>query len=189
MGVAALVVLGVGLSSCKVPHCSDAVMEGITYRATVLEPYSQTGQFPGPDPIGRGDNPSCNARDGLVPGAAVALRMTGWDDGGNCATAVGRIVEAPAQVTLREPAQPGHRSAALLAAVSAVELPSCNGLWALEYLPAPGGASNPFAEPQAGQPPPLVLLRTFFPATGALPECRVCQDYFVVRVAPVSSTP
>jgi hypothetical protein len=164
--------------------CTSAVETGRTYSATVLEPYSKTGKYPGSDPVGRGSAASCEALGDISEGAVVAVEMTGHEDDGNCARAVGRITQAPSPVTLQAPtAELGHRSA-LLSSAAKVVIGGCRGSWYISYFRGPlAQTDDPFAAPTAGEVPPAVMRRQFAPDPDAPAGCVACQDYFVVQLS------
>jgi hypothetical protein len=112
----------VGVVACKAPPCDeDVLQEGKTYQAVVLEPYSTSGTYPGPDPVKR-TSPTCGELDGIGAGTSVSLKLTGWaDHGDSCRPASAIMVEVPSGVTILElgspsshgPAQPSLRLKAL----------------------------------------------------------------------------
>src|SRR5262245_44053217 len=115
--------------------CDEVLESGTTYVATVLEPYSDHGRFPGPDPISRGMNPSCADLDGIQEGSEIAIKMTGRDDGtGNCAGAIGLVTAAPPAVKLESTFTIHNGGHALLAAGALATLSSCKGLWTVELF-------------------------------------------------------
>jgi hypothetical protein len=182
LGVA-LCVLGLSAGGCKPRPCGpDEIKEGKTYEATVLAPYSESGAYPGMDPVGRGAE-SCGGIDGIDVGTTVAIQMTGrGNTADNCRPALGRLVQVPSSVTVIKTGAPTGSPSSLLAGISSVSVNGCKGWYVLEYFQADHENADIFSEPELGKEPPVVMRRDFRPDQDSAGNCKPCEDYFVVRL-------
>ena len=181
---AAFLVLLAG-TGCKLPRCSELFRVGARYQATVLEPLSISGRFPAPPPV-RSITTSCAALDGIKERTVITLEMTSWNEDGNCAAPVGRIVSAPAEVTLQSTGGPGNDGAAILAAASLANVGNCSGLWSVSYYRGESGNDQVLGAATVGKPPPAIIIRRFFPASESASPCTICEDAFAVTLEQVS---
>ena len=177
----ALGLLVSGVVSCQAPPCDHVLQEGKVYKAVVLAPYSESGLYPGPNPVDIVPDMGCNGSDGLVEGTTVSLKMVGRFDGESCREALGMPEEVPPAVSITKAISIGNSPVALLGGIGLATINGCSGQYSLRYYRV-GGAPDPFAVPVPGQTPSVVLLRNFSLDAGAAAGCKSCVEYFVVQL-------
>lgn len=180
--VMALVMMIVG---CKTTPCNTELRENEIYAATVLEKYSTTGRFPGPDPMTRGA--SCDPLEDIDIGSIIAVEKTGYEhaSGASCASSTGDIVEVPGNVKVQSRVRSAFlEESALVTASGRVSIGSCVGAWIVYFFRNVQGGDLS-EEPVPGQPPKVVLRRRFIPDSGdaGCSLVPLCEDYYSVRLA------
>ena len=170
-----------GVVACHAPPCDHVLQEGKIYKALVLASYSESGLYPGPNPVWLGEGVGCNGIDGLVEGTTVSLKMVGRYDGESCREALGVLEQVPPAVSLTKAGHYVNFPVGLLGGTGLATINGCSGQYSLEYYRV-RGAEDSFSVPVPGQTPSVVLLRSFVPDTGADAGCKSCAEYFVVQL-------
>lgn len=187
----AIVVLGAAGAGCTTRLCAPEGLSssGEVLSATIVEPYTATGDFTYDQQIVLGNGPTapCPGNDGLVQGASVEFRTAGMVDNGTktCQLIRAQTIAVPAPITAvsddTDPltnAQVEHDQSIIYSAEQ-VSVNGCDGAYDFAILSgdSPGGI---FSTPVAGMRPPAVLYRLFLPSTSA---CQLCFDTFVIQLA------
>ena len=177
----ALCLLVSGVVSCQAPPCDHDLQEGEVYKAVVLAPYSESGPYPGPNPIYIPPNMGCDGIDGLAEGTTVSLIMIGRGDDQTCRQALGMLEQVPTGVNLIDPGKPEGDQGTFLTGSALATINGCSGRYTIEFFRV-RGAPDPFAVPELGKTPSAVMLRRFSLDATAVAGCKSCVEYFVVQL-------
>lgn len=162
--------------------CNDEASQSGHYQVTVVEAYDATTTFKGTTLAST--RPTCPTSDGLLAGARLEVQGKDTVARGGCKSVVGDIVSTPPEITLQGPpvSQLGTAEAKdgtdIMVAGAHVTMPAGEGDLVLD-LRAGGASGGIFGTPVPGNLPPVILLRTFYPAADPFQRC---YDEFVVQM-------
>jgi hypothetical protein len=175
------------IAGCTPRLCDDHLSTSGRITVRVLDIERENGQFkynPGRTGAYVDSTGSCTGFDGLVADSSLELRVTGTADDPNhtCRRITASVVSLPSPTVLTgdNPRAPAKLPVAGdLYGGADVTIQDCPGQIFLELFGA--SEKGPYSTPVAGEAPPEVLYRLFFPSAAC---SRICDDNFAVQLAP-----
>ena len=166
------------------PLCEPSFKVGQTHEVRIAEAWTASGPFSYDSDFAPVGDVSCAAFDGINPGIVVKvlpLKSKSSAGDGGCGLTSGEVSSLPLAVYEGGASRGASGRGSFFSAAfkGTLGTPSCKGdfVFGLSRV----GSGGPESTPVAGQKPPIILLRWFYPAGASVAGCTQCGDAFVAQ--------